>query len=145
MAQACPINYTTVDNTLSRTASLMTAIIVTLFLVTGMPVWLFLLGADLTIRLYGNPNGSFVYRLSALIKRLFHLPTRRVDGAAKKVAGHFGLLFIALLLAASFLQLAATQYVIGIVFLVCLLLDVTINFCAGCKVYHLYRLLRGDA
>jgi hypothetical protein len=58
MAQACPINFSTVDNTISRINSLQTAVVVTLFALTANPLWLYLLGIDLMIRLHGNQRFS---------------------------------------------------------------------------------------
>jgi len=143
MAQACPINFTSVDNTIGRLSSLFSAGVVSLFLLTGTSLWLFLLGTDLMIRLYGNKQFSLIDQTSKIIKRFFRLPTRTVDGAAKNVAGHFGLLFIVLMIAASFLGLTYTLDAIAGTYLFCLLLDVFFSFCVGCKVYHIYRLFAG--
>lgn len=145
MAQACPINFKTVDNTLSRINSLQTAAVVSLFVATAQPIWLYLLAADLLLRLYGYKPMSPIYRISGVVKRLLRLPTQNVDGASKSVAGHFGLLFILLLIVASHLGLHLTVDIVAGTFVLCLLMDVFLNFCVGCKVYHLYRLLTGAA
>lgn len=141
MAQACPINFTAADNTVSRIVSLLAAGMVALFFVTGAQPWLYALGADLLVRLYGNKQCSPLYRLATALKRLMRLPTQKVDGAAKSVAGHFGLLFVLLLIAAAAFGLQAMLVAVAAVYVVCLLMDVLFNFCVGCKVYYLYRLI----
>jgi hypothetical protein len=141
MAQACPINFSSVDNTVSRTVSLFSAGIVVLFIVTGHLFWLYALGTDLLVRLYGNKQYSPLFRAAVGLKRILRLPSHKVDGAAKKVAGHFGLLFIVLQIMTVSLGLHYTFGAIAAVYLLCLLMDVAFNFCVGCKVYYLYRLI----
>ena len=68
---------------------------------------------------------------------------RNVDGAAKNVAGHFGLLFILLMIAAAHLGLVHTLQAVAALYVFCLLLDTAFSFCVGCKVYYLYRLIAG--
>jgi len=141
MAQACPINFSTVDNTVSRTISLLATGVVALFFITGALPWLYALGADLLVRLYGNKQYSPLYQLAVTLKRLMHLPTQKVDGAAKNVAGHFGLLFVLLQIVAASLGLHYMLAAVAAVYVLCLLMDVLFNFCVGCKVYYLYRLV----
>jgi len=144
MAQACPINFTTADNTVSRTISLLSAVTVSLFFVSGQVFWLYALGADLLVRLYGNKHYSPLYQAASGLKQLLHLPTMHVDGAAKKVAGHFGLLFIVLQIAANHLGLHYMFDAVAGIYLLCLLMDVAFNFCVGCKVYYLYCMTVGQ-
>jgi len=143
MAQACPINFSSVDNTVSRTVSFFSAVAVALFFETGSLLWLYALGADLLVRLYGNKHYSPLFLAASGIKRALRLPTQRVDGAAKKVAGHFGLFFIVLQISAAHFGLHAALVGAAAVYVLCLVLDVLFSFCVGCKVYYLYRMLAG--
>lgn len=142
MSQACPINYTVVDSTVGRVASFLTALAVSGFLFSGEPLILILLGADLMIRLYGDKHHSAVYQLSVFLKRLFKLPSRNVDGAAKQVAGYFGLLLIVLLLLFSYTGFDRIVAAVGGIYIACLVLDIGFNYCLGCKAYYIYRLFR---
>jgi len=143
MAQACPINFTTVDHTAGRIGSLLAAGIVALFFLTGSAVWLYALGIDLLVRLYGNKQFSPISRTSQRLRRLLRLRERNVDGAAKHVAEHFGLLFVLLMIAAAAFGLTHTLQAVAALYVFCLLLDAAFGFCVGCKVYHLYRLMAG--
>jgi len=144
MAQACPINFRSVDNTVSRIGSLLTAAVVAAFLFSGSSLWLYALGLDLLVRLYGQKQYSPVFQTSRLLKEMLRLPTHKVDSAAKNVAGHFGLLFILLLLLASYFGLSYTLFAVAGTFMFCLILDVLFNFCLGCKMYYIYRLFAGN-
>ena len=143
MAQACPINFSTVDNTVSRIVSLLTVLVVFLSTVTDYLLPLYFLGGDLALRLYGYKHFSVLFHTAKGIKQLLQLPTYTVDGAAKQVAGHFGLLFILLLIVTANAGLSLTFNAVAGVYLLCLLMDVFLNFCVGCKVYYLYRLVSG--
>ena len=140
MAQACPVNFTTMDDTVSRIVSALTALAVAgaAFFSTEIP--LCFVAADLLVRLYGNSRFSPLFRLALRIRDALGLPERRVDGAAKKVAGHFGLFFLLMLILTPGLPL----WHLGILtlFLFCLFLDVVTGFCVGCRIYHLWRMVR---
>jgi len=144
MAQVCPINFTTVDNTASRIGSLLTSGIVGLFFLTDHPVWLYALGIDLLVRLYGNKQYSPLFQAAKTLRQLLRLPVRKADGAAKNVAGHFGLLFVLLMIAAAQFGLVHTLQAVAAVYVLCLLMDAAFSFCVGCKVYYLYRLIAGS-
>lgn len=136
--QACPINFKRTDSIVGRTASFLTVCIVIASVLGGLVSPLYLLGADLMIRLYGNKSFSPIHRLSEGIKRLCRFPTHEVDAAAKQVAGHFGLLFILLLIVAMHLQMTMALAVIANIYVACLLMDALIGYCVGCKVYFIY-------
>jgi hypothetical protein len=144
MAQACPINFTSVDNTASRIRSLLAAGVVGLFFLTGHPAWLYALGIDLMLRLYGNRQFSPLFQTARTLQSLLRLPERKVDGAAKRVAGFFGLLFVSLMIAAASMGLHGPLAAVAALYVLCLLMDAAFNFCVGCKVYHLYRLVAGS-
>lgn len=141
MAQACPINFTTVDETISRIISLFTMTLVVIFVFTDVKTVLIVLGIDLLVRLYGDKKLSPLFHAAEWVKQLLKLPTSNVDGAAKKVAGHFGLIFILLLLLSAFVGNALLLNAVAGVFVGCLLLDLLFGFCLGCKMYHLYHLV----
>jgi hypothetical protein len=141
MAQACPINFTSVDNTVSRICSLLTLGVVALFFVTGQLFWLYLLGADLLMRIFGSKHYSLIFLLAQTLRQTMKLPSRKVDGAAKKVAGLFGCALIASMIVLTYAGLTVALHIAGAVFAVCLLLDVAFGFCLGCKVYYLFRIV----
>lgn len=141
MSQACPVNFTTIDNTVSRIVSFWTFAIVVTVIGTHAVLPLYLLGIDLLTRLYGNKRYSPLFITAMAVKRFARLPMQTTDGASKTVAGHFGLIFIASMIIALHLHLDELTALTGLVFAGCLLLDVLFDFCLGCKVHHLYLML----
>ncbi len=142
MAQACPVNFTTIDSHAGRIGSALTLLLVVSYIASGNVAILFFLTADLLVRLYGDKAFSPVSALSSRLMRLLRLGARPVDGAAKHVAGHFGLLFSVLLIVTHFLHADTAAYAVAAVFGLCLLMDAVFNFCVGCKIYRFYLLLR---
>lgn len=141
MAQACPINFTTVDETTSRIISLLTMTAVLAFVLSEVKTVLIVLGIDLLVRLYGDKKMSPLFHAASWIKQLLKLRSYNVDGAAKKVAGHFGLIFILLLLLSALTGNILLMNIVAGIFVACLLLDVLFGYCLGCKMYHLYQFI----
>lgn len=119
-----------------------TAATVAAFLATDQLLLMVLLGADLAFRLMGRKELSVLHSASARVKQVFKMPTVNTDGGAKQVAGYFGMLFIASLVIGSILQLQVVVNVLAILYLGCLLMDTFMNFCLGCKIYHIYQMLK---
>ncbi len=140
MAQSCPINFQLVDGTITRLNTLSVSVVLTLFLVSHNPMWMYLLFFDFMMRLYGCKTLSFSYLISTLIKDTFNLKTHNVDAAAKRLAAHFGLFFVLMLVVAVHLHMTFLIYLLAGLFLVCLLTDLLFDYCVGCKIYFILNL-----
>jgi len=140
MAQSCPINFQTVDSTITRLNTLSVSILLVFFLISSNPMWLYLLFADFMMRLYGCKTLSLSFQISTLLKSVFRLQDRNVDAAAKRLAAHFGLFFVLLLIATAHLQLSGFIYIISGIFLICLITDLLFDYCVGCKVYYVLKI-----
>ena len=136
---ACPIAFREIDGTVVRLNAVSVALLVTLFLMTANVFFLFLLSADFLIRLYGNKKLSPVQQLSLGVQRLFSLQKHMTDAGAKRLAGHFGLLFSVLLILAHYFEWAMFGYAVSAIFLVCIFLEVAFNYCVGCKIYFVLK------
>ncbi|MEA1919492.1 MAG: DUF4395 domain-containing protein [Campylobacterota bacterium] len=139
MAHSCPINFERVDATTIRIISLIVISLITLHVSFPSPWILFFLATDFIMRLYGDKNYSLTYRLALLIQASLKLESKFEDAGAKRLAGHFGLLFTLLLLSAYLLELQSAFYVIASVFIGCAGLEVLFGFCVGCKVYFIIQ------
>lgn len=136
---ACPIAFREIDGTVVRINAVSVALLVSLFLITSNVFFLYLLTIDFGIRLYGNKKLSPVQQLSLAIQRLFALQKRMTDAGAKRLAGHFGLLFSILLIAAHYMQWQLFGYCVAAVFLSCIFLEIVFNYCVGCKIYFILK------
>ncbi len=139
MARACPVNFQQVDATTVRIISLLVLISVVAALFAPS-FWLFLLLAtDFTIRLYGNVRHSPFYMMAAALQERMGWESSFEDAAAKRLAAHFGLLFMLLLALFSWMGLPVFLYATTGVFLLCSSLEVLFGYCLGCKIYYLYQ------
>ncbi len=139
MSQACPLLFRQIDGTVTRINAVSVIVLVALFMSTSQTIWLYLLGIDFMIRLYGSKSYSPVHRLSMWIKQLFRLPTKMTDAGAKRLAAHFGVLFIVLLLLSSYMHLETLKIALGALFLLCAGLELLFDYCVGCKIYFLFK------
>jgi len=139
MAQSCPISFETVDSTITRLNTLSISVVLVVFLSTLNPLWLYLIFFDFMMRLYGCSTLSFSDRISRSIKSLFRLKGNSVDAAAKRLAAHFGLGLVLVMIAAFNLQLPYLLYTCAGIFLLCLLIDLLFDYCIGCKVYFIIK------
>jgi hypothetical protein len=73
------------------------------------------------------------------IKQLLRLQTKMTDAGAKRLAAHFGVAFVILLLISTYMQLDALKYAMGALFLLCASLELFFDYCVGCKIYYLLK------
>ena len=139
MAQSCPLAFRQIDGTVARLNALSVFLLLSLFVFVTNPLILLFLGFDFIIRLYGNKKLSPIFQISKGIKKLFGFRAEMVDAGAKRLAAHFGLFFVLLLLAANLSGLNVLMYSAAAVFLFCLSLELLFGYCIGCKIYFIYR------
>lgn len=139
MAQSCPLAFRHIDGTIARLNALSVFLLLILYLVVHSPLILTVLVFDFMIRLYGNRRYSPVFQVSRLLKKLFTLKTEMIDAGAKRLAAHFGMIFVIAALASDLAGMTVLMYTIVAVFLFCLLLELLFSYCIGCRIYFLYR------
>ena len=129
MSQSCPLAFRQIDGTIARLNALSVFVLLAIFLVTKSPLILLFLGADFMIRLYANKNYSPLFQLSKGIKKIVGFESDMVDAGAKRLAAHFGLLFVALSLAAALAGYTVLMQVTVGIFLFCLSLELLFAYC----------------
>lgn len=139
MSQACPLAFRLIDGTLARISALFVALFVLLFLFTNQSGFLFFILIDFMMRLYGFKKYSLVLNAAILTKKIFALQTAMTDAGAKRLAAHFGVLFVVLLIIESFLALHVTLYLTALSFLLCTALEIFFGYCIGCKIYYIIK------
>jgi len=139
MAQSCPINFERIDATTIRIVSLIVIIFIALHVSIQSPWVLLFLAFDFLIRLYSDKDRSIIFRIATWIQKKLRLESKFEDAAAKRLAGHFGLLFTLLLLITHLLELQLAFNVIALIFISCATLEVFFGFCVGCKVYFIIQ------
>ena len=137
MQESCPVSFKKVDGAIIRINSFWVSLGVVLFLYTNSPIWLYILFYDFSMRLYGKKIFSPLSHLSIFTKKILKIESDISDAAAKRLAAHFGLLFVFLLILTSYLELQIAIYAVASIFLFCASLELLFNYCIGCKIYFL--------
>lgn len=139
MSYSCPLNFVQVDSNASRLSSLTVALLVITYVVTANEFILYFLVLDFITRLFISKKYSLIAILALSLRKSLKIQEIFTDGGAKRLAGIFGLVFVSMLLVTHFLGLASLMYLVAGIFLTCSLLDVFINYCLGCQIYHLIK------
>ncbi|HFU73950.1 MAG TPA: DUF4395 domain-containing protein [Helicobacteraceae bacterium] len=139
MSQTCPLIFRQIDGTIARLNALFVSLFVILFLVSHELVWLYFVGLDFIIRLYGHKPYSPLYQLAMFVQKVLRLPQNMTDAGAKRLAALFGLFFVFLLIVTGHLGLIYFNYAIAAAFLACTSLELAFSYCVGCKVYWLIK------
>lgn len=137
MSYSCPVTFEKVDSNISRLSSFIVSLFVAYYLYSFNLYVLFFLFLDFFMRLFCQKRFSLIHLSSVGIKRIFRIKDKFSDGGAKKLAGMFGIFFILLLITLN--QYEKISMVVGILFIICSLLDAAIDYCVGCKIYYIIK------
>ena len=139
MSQSCPINFQTYDSTVARVASFLTALLLALYLQSGYALYVWIILLDLSVRVFVDKRYSPLYHVARFLKERLKLQSVKKDGASKKLATYFGLLFSFGIILFDTLHMQMGTVVLSGIFLTCLLLDTFFDFCLGCKIYYIVK------
>ena len=137
--KSCPISLILVDSNVARINAFYVGLIFSIFLFTQNPALVFFLILDFATRIFFNKEYSLLFILSRKTKNILKLETLKVDGAPKKLASIFGLVFLVTIATLHILNLTLLFYIFSGILLVCIFLEVAFSYCLGCEVYHLYK------
>jgi hypothetical protein len=137
--EACPLNFTRVDENISRVNALFVSSFVILYLYMPFVYILIFLVFDFSIKLFFQTLTSPLSFISQGFKKLFYIKDAFVDGGAKRLAGFFGLFFMSLLLVIHFFHSWTASFVVALLYLSCSFLDILFSFCIGCKIYFIIK------
>ncbi|QFR49129.1 DUF4395 domain-containing protein [Sulfurimonas lithotrophica] len=139
MGYACPIAFEKIDSGISRISSLIVSIFVTYYLYSFNIYILYFLFLDFYMRIFCQKNFSLIFLISKMLKKVLNIKDAFTDSGAKKLAGLFGIFFILLLVLLNHMDLKEFSFLVGGIFILCSLLDASINYCVGCKVYFIIK------
>jgi len=139
MAPACPIAYRQIDGTITRINSLSITVMLIAYLFSSEIFFIYILGADLIIRLFINKKLSPINQLSNLIKLLIRAQTHKTDAGAKRLAAYFALGFSWALIVLHTFGLFNIANIVAVIFVSCSVTELLFNYCIGCKIYFIYK------
>lgn len=130
----CPISDTKIDNTVSRLTVFQCAVLLALYLWTGIPYLVLLVALDYGIRTTGNGTYSPLRWVALRLASAANLPNKPTDQAPKIFASRVGFLFAAT--SALLFPFAATaSTIVAGILLIFTILDSVFDFCVGCLTY----------
>ncbi len=141
MSIACPILFRQVDATVARINAFNVTVLLMMFLYMQLALPLYFLLSDFTIRLFIGKKYSPINQFSLFLFNRFNLQSVMVDAGAKRLAAYFALLFTLILIIAYHLNFLGVIYTVSAVFITCTFLEMTFNYCVGCKIYFIIKMI----
>ncbi len=130
----CPISSTKIDNTISRLTVFQCAVLLALYLWTGIPYFILLVAVDYGIRTTGNGAYSPLGWVAVRLARAAGLPNKPTDHSPKLFASRIGFLFATVSTLLFPFAATASTIVAGIL-LIFTILDSVFDLCVGCLTY----------
>jgi len=131
----CPISNVKINSYVSRLTVFMNAILIVLFLLTGNPLFMWVVAIDYGIRALWNPQFSPLRWGAAQLVEIARLPEKLTDQAPKMFASRVGFLFAAFSVL-FFLMSPIIGAIVAGILLVFTILDSVFDFCVGCLTYQ---------
>lgn len=137
MSNACPISYEKIDATIVRLNSISISILLLLFIMSGEVLFVYLLLADVLIRILRKNRFSPILLISKAIQTRFKLKAKNEDAAAKRFTLYLALgfsLIVVIFVLASYHVFAS---IVAIIFVICSSTEALFGYCIGCKMYQI--------
>ena len=136
MSYSCPISQERIDSNLVRFISLETAIVSSLFLLSGQKLFILLLFADFTFRFFRMRGYSPFYLVASTIIKRLDLEPKICDEAPKRFALYLGWGMTGVAILLSMADFDSAVSFIAVTLLICSLLESIFEFCVGCILYR---------
>jgi hypothetical protein len=141
MSSACPITNETVDERGARLCALIVLIPLGLSLALASPWPALFLAVDFALRGFGGRRWSPVARLSRSLLANLRLAPRPTNAGPKAFAAKLGFGFSVAVALAFFFGQATLGLAAGVPFALCAILEGTLGFCVGCRIYQVSQRL----
>jgi len=132
----CPISNVKFDGNLDRLSVFLIVLLLGAYLLTGNPLFLFLVVADYTIRAFDKGKYSPTKLIAEQLNKVIKIKPKLIDQAPKLFATRIGLINSGVALLLYFLGLQTPSFIASGVLLTFTILDSIFNICAGCLMYN---------
>ena len=141
MSRACPITKETVDERGARLCALIVLVPLGLALALHSPWPALFLATDFALRGFGGRRWSPVARLARSLVALLGLAPRPTNAGPKAFAAKLGFGFSVVVALAFFFGQEILGLAAGVPFALCAILEGTLGFCVGCRIYQMSQRL----
>jgi len=139
VTQTCPISFNRIDTNFVRIIAAQVTIIAILLIFTQELIFAMILLFDFSVRILKLKRLSILAYISQSIIRLFKIEAQPTNEAPKRFALYLGVLIIALFTLFYFFQFNIIASIFVSVLLLCAFLEMSFDYCLGCKIYHLIQ------
>ncbi len=141
MSASCPISNRKIDENSARLNSVLVAVICSLTLIFEFYALSLFLFVDFGIKSL-DPKYSPLSKSSSLLLRLFGVSKKEIDYAPKRFAAFLGSFLFGCSFALRYFGFYEASAVVLGAIIVCAVLEATISYCVGCKIYEVIISLR---
>lgn len=142
MSPSCPITNETIDEHAARLCALLVLAPLGLALVTGSPWPALLLAVDFGLRGFGSRRWSPLARLARRLADGLRLARRPTNAGPKAFAAKLGTGFSVAVTLALLFDNTLFALAWAVPFAACALLEGSLGFCVGCRVFSSWQRLR---
>jgi len=140
--QACPISQNRIDTNFVRIIALQVIATALLLIYTQQLVFALILLFDFAVRILNLKNLSLFALIAKLIIKRFNMKAQLCDEAPKRFALYVGIIIILLFTLLYFFDYTLLASILVAILLICAFLEVTFDYCLGCKIYHFIQYLQ---
>jgi len=141
MSSACPISYEKIDTTIVRLGSISVSLLLLLYMSTDLIFFIYFLIFDILVRILRLNRFSLIWYVSKAIQKIFNLPSRSEDAAAKRFTLYLALFFSVIVVLFAWSLHFELALLAAFLFVLCSLTEAIVGFCVGCKMYQIVRRL----
>jgi len=141
MAQSCPISFNRIDTHLVRIIALQVIVVALLLLATSHLFFAFLLLFDFSVRTLNLKRFSPFANIAKLIIKSLQIKPQLCDEAPKRFALYLGLGIIGFFTLLFLFEFSKVATILVAILIICALLEASLDYCIGCKIYHFIQMI----
>jgi len=142
VTQSCPISFNRVDANLVRIIAVQVIAIALLLLFTQELIFALILFFDFSVRILKLKQLSIFAHVAHFVIKYFQLKPKLCDEAPKRFALYLGVAIVSLFTLLYFFKLIILASILVGILLLCAFLEATLDYCIGCKIYHLLQYIQ---
>ena len=139
MLQECPISDRRINARIARAISIFVLILTLVYLLQSNSLYLYLLLADFTLRLFRLTTLSPLFLLSRWGLNRLNIPPRMMDEAPKRFALYLGWGMVLVMVILDTIGLTMLTKILAVLLLIFSSLEAVFEYCVGCKIYQILR------
>jgi hypothetical protein len=139
---SCPVSKNSIDENKTRIIAFLVIVLAGTGVYDVNCYLMGLLGIDFVIRAFTNGNASPLKLVAIGVSKLFHIKEKKGNAAPKMFAAGMGMTFCFIITVLQLTHFIPASQVVGILLIICAILECFFGYCLGCKVYTFLMMFR---